>query len=723
MGSIELIDYYSPTEVKLMTAQKIDGKYKQLLYSNMLSQMEKEKVDAIFSNSYKALNFFANPNYDDEDNNLSKILCLGKVQSGKTAFFISSLSLAFDNGYNIAYVLGGTKNTLRDQNLDRISAEFNNNEDVVVYDLNEFEIENVDDALKKGKKVILVVLKNPSENTNLGQLESVISYFGNQPSVIVDDEGDEYTPGAPKLKKKNIRAGKTHDVISDILSKIKCCTYLSVTATPQANLLLSTIDELSPDYAVLVEPGKGYTGGNAFHDTMNNPHVIEISDHDDFETSIPDTFKKCIYFFILSCCIKRMQGINEPYSMLVHPSSLTKVHTMIESKINDYILNIKSILLDTSSVPYLDALDKLSDAYDEYVEVTPENNLDFQEIVEQIPDVLTNISSYEFNVSKTGRMGIKTAKDDDSLYKIYVGGNMLGRGLTIKNLIVTYIYRDSKETAIDTLYQRARWFGYKANYFDVCRVYMTKQLKEKFVATVENENDMWNTMNSFLLSNINIKYFPRLFTLNNDKLILTRKTVAKTITVQRINPGYSYDKSIWFEDMVNDRIYNRNLYENFIQSWAQYGYEKSFSTNQSQVHLIIKMKYSDFYRDFLSKYKYQENSKYGIKSFENIIHNIEQNCFEDEVHVVVMRYKCKQKRSIDKSGYSIRELPQSYNEGTQYSGDKLLDGLHDKFHIQLHLVYHDDYSKKDYLPMIAMNNPITKYNVRYVTGDNEYETI
>ena len=39
---------------------------------------------------------------------------------------------------------------------------------------------------------------------------------------------------------------------------------LRTPATPQANLLISGIDGLSPDFGVMVEPGSGYCGGETF---------------------------------------------------------------------------------------------------------------------------------------------------------------------------------------------------------------------------------------------------------------------------------------------------------------------------------------------------------------------------------------------------------------------------------------------------------------------------
>ena len=65
-----------------------------------------------------------------------KILCLGKVQSGKTSFFISSIALAFDNGYDLAYVIGGTKTSLKDQNYERLLENFSNNSNIKIIDIN-----------------------------------------------------------------------------------------------------------------------------------------------------------------------------------------------------------------------------------------------------------------------------------------------------------------------------------------------------------------------------------------------------------------------------------------------------------------------------------------------------------------------------------------------------------------------------------------------------------
>ena len=502
---------------------------------------------------------------------------------------------------------------------------------------------------------------------------------------------------------------------------------MSVTATPQANFLFSTIDAVSPDFAVLVEPGDEYTGGNSFHDTIDNPHVVDILDTDDFKDSVPESFMDALFFFMFAVCYKRSCGDYSKYSMLVHPSSLTKVQNAVIEKINDRLETIINTLSDSNNIEYEATVQRVLDHIKTYKEMNPDLNVSINKeaVREELIECVSELSSFEFNISASGREDIAREKDDKSLYKIYVGGNMLGRGLTLKYLIVTYMYRDSKVQAVDTLYQRARWLGYKRRYFDVCRVYMTDQLKQKFVVIVENENDMWETLRNYLAVDDNIKKFPRIFQLNDEsgKMILTRKTVSKTVTFDRVNPGFTYDKSIWFNDEAKQL--NRDLYQNYFATHKDDSFVQSFSTNNTQNHLIIKTTYTKFYDEFLSKYILPRGSKFGPLGFKKVLQQIAAGEVSDELYVIVMRYSTMEQRSpVSNGSLSIKELPQSYNNGTNYSGDKDLPGYNDAAHFQIHLVYLSDETKADYMPMLAFNNPLSKHSIKYikyVTGDNTYD--
>ncbi len=295
---------------------------------------------------------------------------------------------------------------------------------------------------------------------------------------------------------------------------------------------------------------------------------------------------------------------------------------------------------------------------------------------------------------------------------------MLGRGLTIENLIVTYIYRDSNISQIDTMYQRARWFGYKKDYFDYCKVYMTSDLKNKFIDIVDNENDMRNSLESFLLTKNNIKDFPRLFRLNNQKLRLTRNTISKTVEIERANPGYTYDKSIMFSE--DDIKNNRDLAMKYLESNFNVGEDIQYGNSEIQHHFVIETKFTDFYKDFILNYKFPKGSKFGLLTFSRILSQINESTLEDKISVVFMRYKTGEFRSSIANGMGIKELPQSYDNNTNYPGDKSLNELNKRMHIQIHFVYTDKNKKDKIIPLLAFNNPITKSSIIYVTGDNYY---
>lgn len=61
-----------------------------------------------------------------------------------------------------------------------------------------------------------------------------------------------------------------------------------------------------------------------------------------------------------------------------------------------------------------------------------------------------------------------------------VGGNILGRGLTIDNLLVTYYLRRAKVSQMDTVLQHARMFGYRKALMPYTRVFVPDTLGARF---------------------------------------------------------------------------------------------------------------------------------------------------------------------------------------------------------------------------------------------------
>lgn len=702
-----------------------DG-YNITKFKERLSEEESEDtIGHILSNAYQSISHFKNPINDSDPQNPSKILCLGKVQSGKTSFFLATTALAFDNGYDVAYILGGTKLKLKKQNLGRVIDSFQNNEKIKIFDVNNSFDEDVPDLISKGYKIILVILKNAAENTNLGKLKEFSNLYKDIPAVVIDDEGDEFTPGAEKSKKKNSKAGRTHDKIVEIITSFKTCTFLSVTATPQANLLVSTYDGISPNRLVLVQPGKGYTGGHAFFDTKDNPHIRIINDNDDFIDSIPDTFKESLYFFIFSCCLKRNNGDVKPLSMLVHPSSFNAIQNIVAMRIDNFInTSIIPAIEDTNSFQYDDLILEMESACKSYEKMNGVKIEYFKDIVNELKPVIQNLKIQIINYGNSD-----DSDESEPLYKIKVGGNMLGRGLTIDRLIVSYIYRDSKEAQVDTMYQRCRWFGYKKNYFDVCKVFMTLELQQKFMAIVSNEDHMWNSMEAFLDTQINLKKFKRIFLLENDKLVLTRRTVSNTITLKVISSGNKADECIDLNE--SEKEHNRKVYINFCKNHESEGEFVDFdnSVEHNQRHLLLKISFKQFFDEFLSKIVFAYGSQFSPSVFEAVVEKIKNGEHPDDLLVMIMRYGKGESRSpSDGTMMNISRLFQGRNDGTNFSGDRYPIDINGNDYsktsfIQIHMV--DIYNKEPKLdcsiPLISYNNPLTSEVIKMVTGDNVYE--
>ena len=66
----------------------------------------------------------------------------------------------------------------------------------------------------------------------------------------------------------------------------------------------------------------------------------------------------------------------------------------------------------------------------------------------------------------------KYEREGVGLTAIAIGGLSLSRGLTVEGLTISYMYRNTR--MYDTLLQMGRWFGYRPNFEDLCRVYLSR---------------------------------------------------------------------------------------------------------------------------------------------------------------------------------------------------------------------------------------------------------
>ena len=250
--SIEM-NYYTPDTDTW--AVSLDGRYISAVQNYLETDgIPTEGVTEIVTNAAKTLSYCPAPEGAGICQKTG--LVIGKVQSGKTSNFISITALAFDNNYDIVIVLGGTKKPLVKQNRDRIKEYFATTKDVLVLDTTDFKdqltAQKMHQFCKMNKKVVIVALKHPSQINYIADSIFCDFVLREKPTLIIDDEGDEASLNT--LVKKG-KKSPTYEAIENLKDRLERHCFLSITATPQANLLIDTLDVLSPDFGVLVDPG------------------------------------------------------------------------------------------------------------------------------------------------------------------------------------------------------------------------------------------------------------------------------------------------------------------------------------------------------------------------------------------------------------------------------------------------------------------------------------
>ena len=454
-------------------------------------------------------------------------LALGKVQSGKTLSYTSVVALGVDNGYRITVVLAGTKNPLLEQSYNRLCNDLEARRPSVTPFRNPLpqDAEVIRSVLHGGGHVLIVVLKNRKRLDDARRVLS-IPELRPFPTLIIDDEGDEASLNT------QFRRGRRSAVYESILrlrDALAVHAYVAYTATPQANLLISGIDGLSPDFGVLVEPGRGYCGGSTFFGPGRDRYVriVPIAEaEEEHALGIPDGLRQAIAMFLVGGAIRHLRESNAWHSMLIHNSNLRVDHERLQTAVRNLIGLWREGLELPDTDPGIQELIRLMrEAYDDLC-TTVQAPPSWEEVRLQLQDEIWLVEIWMVNSLPLGRDPIGTPFRLKN--NILVGGNMLGRGVTIEGLAVTYITRRAQnETNADTMEQRARWFGYKQDYLDVCRIFVTTQLRDDYTELLRHEDDFWEALRRNQRQGLSIREWPRMLSLNMGMgLKPTRSNVA-----------------------------------------------------------------------------------------------------------------------------------------------------------------------------------------------------
>ena len=236
---------------------------------------------------------------------------------------------------------------------------------------------------------------------------------------------------------------------------------------------------------------------------------------------LPESLQRAIQHFVISLAIKKIRKIDDEIStMLIHVSLYNKIHSQLVEHLNVYLQKFRE--RNFSSFKKIE--EQMKSYYENemqenlYLDYNPNREIiHWDEIKNQLRTVLSNIDIIPMNNEYDSAHKVKSK--DRKIEKIWsihpenpeiasqiqsyvnakkkgvncicIGGNQLARGLTLTGLTVNYFLRDQKTGNNDTMTQMGRWFGYREKYQDLCKLFTSAHLIEKFRKfSLQKENFM-----------------------------------------------------------------------------------------------------------------------------------------------------------------------------------------------------------------------------------------
>ncbi|MFH4592156.1 Z1 domain-containing protein [Vibrio alginolyticus] len=539
-----------------------------------------ESVKSIHRTTDKALAHLEDPNRSGDWDRRG--LVVGSVQSGKTGNYTGLICKAADAGYKVIVVLAGIHNDLRAQTQMRLdegflgySSENGAGSKVGVGKdyTNKLKANTITTCAENGDfqyntakqfniapdqtPLLFVIKKNVSILENLN---AWVSQFADMKSnkvkdtsiLVIDDEADQAS-----IDTSDYDPTAINRLIRKLLNSFEKSAYVGYTATPFANVLISDVgkhnqygEDLFPKSFILTLPTpSNYIGPNKIFSTeadQNYPIIRSLTDDiDDASEWIPTPHKKdlipfyrdegkippclenAVISFIISVAIRNLRGArNKHNTMLIHVTRFKDVQLEVAEQVQDFLDKVTNQFFDNDN--FIERVRQVW--HQDYMETTKtiRGSVDqsWDAVQHEICEILESFEVKTINGSS--KEGLEYNREDYPERVIAVGGDKLSRGLTLEGLSVSYFLRQSN--MYDTLMQMGRWFGYRPNYDDLCRLYTNSSMVSSFQSILSASEELveeLNEMSELGMSpkdfGLKVKVHPGLLVTNRLKMRETRE--------------------------------------------------------------------------------------------------------------------------------------------------------------------------------------------------------
>ncbi len=466
-----------------------------------------------------------------------------------------------------------------------------------------------------GNEYVLRVGENPPMLNNL-------------PLLLIDDEADQASVDAnPQFNEEGeLDPTSINRNIRQLLNLFNQKAYIGYTATPFANIFIQHEtdhttygrDLFPSSFIISMEPPSNYFGPvqvfGLNNDENERGYPIHISVNDasqehsvflplrhritDVPNHIPDSMKEAIKSFIITTAIRRLRGQGSRHNtMLIHCTRFNDIQNAIGVYVDEEFNRLRNGLVNSD----VDVLEEFRILFErDYVRISAA----MEATVHTWVEVRENLTPAVLKMERrphiiNGSAGdILDYKNHESigLSIIAIGGDKLSRGLTLEGLTVSYFTRAS--SLYDTLMQMGRWFGYRAGYEDLCRIYTTDFL----FGWYRDISTAFEILRKDFLEMIRQRATPMDFGLrilsHPDMMATSIRKMRHATTLPLSYKGRLTETS----SISGDRsilINNYNAVETFIQSLSQYTFDPKENSNYLWTG-VPKSDVISFFRQYIS---------------------------------------------------------------------------------------------------------------------------
>lgn len=437
-----------------------------------------EARDALVANAATILRLAVDPSSPSGDG-ASDGLLYGLIQSGKTSVMTVTAAMAADNGFACLLILTSDNNPLYDQTLERVRASLRG---IPVIGKKGWDEADAFRRQVRNPPFAVVCSKNASTLRSLLEaLRSATPQGARRlPALIIDDEADQASLNT-NASRDTGTISSINEAITALRDFFQVSTYLQVTATPQALFLQRPSHDYRPSFTVLSEPGPGYVGGEHFF--APESAVLRYVDLDEVEQlratfqpssidSVPPGLREALYTFLIAASARNLKDRNSAFAFLCHVSHTRVDHARIVDLLGRFKDETVASLRDAGSRGDR-TRNALRAAYNDLLSTEPDLP-PFDDVLARMLFLLPGANIKLINALSKDEIVL------DHVFNLFVGGNKLGRGVTIKNLIVSYYGRNPKKPNADTVLQHARMYGYRAHNLGVTRLFLPERVADHF---------------------------------------------------------------------------------------------------------------------------------------------------------------------------------------------------------------------------------------------------